>query len=34
MAKAIVTVQGGPPALPTLLGQGPARIPTDRKSVV
>lgn len=31
MANAIVTVQGGPPALPTLLGQGPARIPTGGK---
>ncbi len=31
MANAIVTVQGGLPALPTLLGQGPARIPTGGK---
>lgn len=31
MTNAIVTVQGGPIALPTLLGQGPARIPTGGK---
>lgn len=31
MANAIVTVQGGLPALPTLLGQGLARIPTGGK---
>ena len=31
MANAIVTVQGGLPVLPTLLGQGPARIPTGGK---
>lgn len=31
MANAIVTVQGGTPALPTLLGQGPTRIPTGGK---
>lgn len=31
MANAIVTVQGGLPALPTLLGQGPARISTGGK---
>lgn len=31
MANAIVTVQGGLPGLPTLLGQGPARIPTGGK---
>lgn len=29
--KAIVTVQGGPDALPTILGQGPIRIPTAGK---
>lgn len=27
MVKTTVTVQGGSAALPTLLGQGPARIP-------
>jgi len=31
MTNAIVTVQGGPVALPTLLGQGTARIPTGGK---
>lgn len=31
MANAIVTVQGGPVAQPTLLGQGPVRIPTGGK---
>ena len=31
MAKTTVTVQGGAAALPTLLGQGPARIPTGGK---
>jgi len=31
MAKATITVQGGPAGLPTLLGQGPARIPTGGK---
>lgn len=31
MANAIVTVQGGLPALPSLLGRGPARIPTGGK---
>lgn len=31
MPKSIVTVQGGPGGLPTLLGQGPARIPTGGK---
>ena len=31
MSNAIITVQGGPVALPTLLGQAPARIPTGGK---
>jgi len=31
MVKTTVTVQGGSAALPTLLGQGPARIPTGGK---
>jgi hypothetical protein len=31
MSNAVVTVQGGPPALPTLLGQGAVRIPTGGK---
>ncbi len=31
MVKTTVTVQGGSVALPTLLGQGPARIPTGGK---
>ncbi len=31
MTNAIITVQGGPVALPTLLGQGAARIPTGGK---
>jgi len=31
MAQAIVTVQGEPGSLPTLLGQAPARIPTGGK---
>jgi len=31
MPKSIVAVQGGPAGLPTLLGQGPARIPTGGK---
>ncbi|WP_230976356.1 hypothetical protein [Pseudothauera nasutitermitis] len=31
MTNSIVTVQCGPAALPTLLGQGPARIPTGGK---
>ena len=31
MAQAIITVQGGPDSLPTLLGQAPARIPTGGK---
>ena len=31
MAQAIITVQGGSDALPTLLGQAPARIPTGGK---
>ncbi|MES2089299.1 MAG: hypothetical protein V4532_04870, partial [Pseudomonadota bacterium] len=31
MVKATITVQGGASGLPTLLGQGPARIPTGGK---
>ncbi len=31
MANAVVSVQGGPVALHTLLGQAPARIPTGGK---
>ncbi len=31
VSNAIITVQGGPVALPTLLGQAPARIPTGGK---
>ena len=31
MAQAIITVQGGPDSLPTLLGQAPVRIPTGGK---
>ena len=31
MTNAVVTINGAPPALPTLLGQGPVRIPAGGK---
>jgi len=31
MTNAVVTINGAKPVLPTLLGQGPARIPTGGK---